>query len=283
MNSRMSSKQPNTRFAFGENWAKFLDDVDETRIKEAERSLKAMLGCEHLDGRKFLDVGSGSGLFSLAARRLGAQVRSFDYDKQSVATTIEMRGLYSEADDPYWQIEHGSVLDVDYLKHLGRFDIVYSWGVLHHTGAMWQAMRNVISLVNPGGYLFVAIYNDQGWRSVLWRWVKRIYCSGMVGRLFILPTFSLFFLVANFSKDICALRHPLRRYDNYRNMRGMSVIRDWIDWLGGYPYEVATPERIIDFYKAKGFILAGERRKNTLGCNEFVFVAPDSKTDGGEG
>src|SRR5438105_7182534 len=129
------------RFGFGENWSRFLELLDEGRISRAEESLKGMLEVESLAGRSFLDIGSGSGLFSLAARRLGARVHSFDYDPKSVACTQEVRRRFY-FNDPDWVIERGSVLDESYLKSLGQFNIVYSWGVLHHTGAMWQALEN---------------------------------------------------------------------------------------------------------------------------------------------
>ena len=127
------------RFEFGRNWARFLETLNDERISRAEESLKTMLDMHDLTGLDFLDAGSGSGLFSLAARRLGARVYSFDYDPNSVNCTAELRRRYFK-DDTLWRVEAGSVLDADYLARLGRFDIVYSWGVLHHTGAMWPAL-----------------------------------------------------------------------------------------------------------------------------------------------
>jgi 2-polyprenyl-6-hydroxyphenyl methylase/3-demethylubiquinone-9 3-methyltransferase len=164
------------RFSFGRNWASFLKRLNQARIAEAEKNLIEFLGEKSLDRRSFLDVGSGSGLSSLAARRLGAMVTSFDYDGQSVACTEELRRRYLP-DDPSWIIEQGSVLDTEYLAGLGQFDIVYSWGVLHHTGAMWQAMANIKIMVKTGGLLFIAIYNDCGEVSRLWLERKRRYNS----------------------------------------------------------------------------------------------------------
>src|SRR5258705_8529327 len=130
------------RFEFGKNWSRFLALLDDTRIHEAEESLKQMLALESLGGLSFVDVGSGSGLFSLAARRLGARVHSFDYDPNSVACTAELKRRYFPADN-MWSVEEASALDPRYLATLGTFDIVYSWGVVHHTGRMWEAPENV--------------------------------------------------------------------------------------------------------------------------------------------
>src|SRR5215210_846240 len=133
-----------------------------------------MLEVESLEGQSFLDIGSGSGLFSLAARRLGASVHSLDYDPRSVACTRELRRRYFP-EDPEWKVEEGSALDADYIRSLGLFDVVYSWGVLHHTGDMWQALENAQLPVKPGGRLFVAIYNDTGTQAARWKWIKKTY------------------------------------------------------------------------------------------------------------
>src|SRR3712207_1360016 len=162
------------RFEFGENWSRFLELLDDGRIARAEESLKTMLEVESLEGKSFLDIGSGSGLFSLAARRLGARVHSFDYDPQSVACTMELRRRFFPEDSD-WKVEEGSALDAEFVSSLGKFDVVYSWGVLHHTGQMWKALENVDALVAPGGKLYIAIYNDTGTQSARWKWIKRTY------------------------------------------------------------------------------------------------------------
>src|SRR5664280_1748268 len=164
--------QSGDRFAFGANWEAFLNLVDRGRIEAAEHSLSEKLG--NLNGVRFADVGSGSGLFSLAARNLGAEVVSFDFDPHSVACTRELRRRYRPGDGG-WRIEQGSALDATYLVAMGKFDVVYSWGVLHHTGDLWTALGNVADMVDTGGILLVAIYNDQGRPSRNWRRIKQAY------------------------------------------------------------------------------------------------------------
>lgn len=266
------------RFEFGKNWRRFLSTLNDKRIEEAEHALAKMLEVSDLSGKRFLDVGCGSGLSSLAARRLGASVYSFDYDPQSVACTTELRRRYFP-DDASWVVEEGSALDADYINSLGGFDVVYSWGVLHHTGQMWKALENVHGQVVPGGTLFIAIYNDTGSQSSRWRWAKKTY-NQLPGPL--KTPFALLVSAPQETKSLVRsllLLRPgeyIRSWTQYDQNRGMSHWHDLIDWVGGYPYEVARPEEIFDFYKERGFILTRMKCGGVgLGCNEFVFQKKD--------
>jgi len=276
-----------TRFAFGRNWARFLRRLDDRRIALAETSLQHLTGLPDLSGKTMLDVGSGSGLFSLAARRLGAQVTSFDYDSDCVACTESLRERY-EPGSSNWKVVRGSALDRSFMASLGQFDIVYSWGVLHHTGDLWAAVDNAASAVADGGQLCLALYNDQGGASRRWLKIKQLYnrLPFVLRPLFVgavmMPFEAKWLLLHTLKGDLGGY---IRAWTGYAELsgRGMSYWHDWVDWVGGLPFEVAKPETVFDYLAHRHFSL---ERLTTCGgghaCNEYMFRR-DRRTDRSNG
>lgn len=262
------------RFTFGKNWSQFLSQINEEIILLAEKDLQEFFSVSNFEGLSFLDIGSGSGLHSLAAWRLGANVLSFDYDLESYNCTLELKRRYAQQADN-WKVLRGSVLDRDFLIGLGSFDIVYSWGVLHHTGSMWEAIENSLIPVAESGLYYIAIYNDQGFSSRVWTRIKSIYCSSpYLVKLILLIAVGTYFESRSFLRRLLSLQNPLpfKYWKLKKQERGMSTWIDLVDWVGGFPFEVAKPEEIFDFMRARSFTL--ERLKTCaggLGCNCFLF------------
>ncbi len=268
---------PETRFKFGKNWEYFLNSLNETQIRQAEISLKEMLGITTLKDKTFLDIGCGSGIFSLAAMRLGAKVASFDYDADSVECAKKLRKRFFDKNED-WQITQGDALNAGYLKSLGRFDIVYSWGVLHHTGDMWRALENISDLNPDAGTLFISLYNDQGLESKMWKIVKKSYnvLPGLFKPLILLGIFVRLWTLTILKDSLKG--DPFKTLCNYNKNRGMSVWRDLIDWAGGYPFEVARPGQVIAFFEKRGYRSAKVKLCHGSGCNEYVFVKQPAGT-----
>lgn len=268
------STNPEERFEFGENWRAFLSLLDEERIEQAVRSLCEKLDVQTLSGMRFLDLGCGSGLFSLAAHRLGADVVSVDFDPACVACTLQLSERFGGA-DVAWKIEQGSALDAAYLESHGVFDVVYSWGVLHHTGNMVRALDLATMRVANGGTLMIALYNDQGSASRRWHSIKRIYNRlPRGGRPFWVVLIAGYYEVKFALSRLLRGKNPspLGDWHAKKQDRGMSAWHDWVDWVGGLPFEVAKPDDIIEKLADSGFAI---KRLSTVGsgwgCNEYVF------------
>ena len=255
-------------FKFGENWKNFSNLIDNNRLKEAVTSLKKLTNKKSLNNLSFLDIGCGSGLCSLAAIQLNCKkIYAIDQDEQSIKTTkkVLQKSRFKKV-----KVEKK---DLFTLNEKEKFDIVYSWGVLHHTGNMLEAIKKSTKMVSKNGMLILALYKKTKLCN-LWKIEKYIYKSSpKVIQNFIKNLFIFLFKLAMILK-----RKNFSNYINdYKTKRGMDFYHDVHDWLGGYPYESISIEEISKIMDKFGYkmIRSFQVKKQIgffgTGCDEYVF------------
>jgi 2-polyprenyl-3-methyl-5-hydroxy-6-metoxy-1,4-benzoquinol methylase len=265
-------KNVSSHFQFGKNWKSFVNVVDDERIFRAMKGLEKLIpNNSDINGKKFFDIGCGSGLSMLAALRLGASEASgVDIDPHSVDAAQALLSQF--APKKRWRVYQRSVFEVN-SEDIGNFDVVHSWGVLHHTGNMWEAIAKAASLVKKDGLLVIAIYHRTPWCH-FWRVEKKLYVHANV---FVRCIIRLFYKTAFMARQITLGRNPWRFISDYHRSRGMNWHHDVHDWLGGYPYESALPDEVSSILKGIGLVLEKvfencAEGKGVFGtaCDEFV-------------
>ena len=263
-----------SHFDFGRNWASYLQLVTDAHVQEAVRSLQRLAG-DDLRGKRVLDIGCGSGLHALAALRLGArEVVAVDIDADCLATTQQL--LQAHAAGQPWSTRQTSVFDL-ITDSPAPFDVVYSWGVLHHTGDMYRALRAAAALVAPDGQFIFALYRHTRlcW---LWKIEKKWYAGAGAGAQ--ARARSAYVGLLRIALSMARGRGGFTNYVSaYGQRRGMDFYHDVHDWLGGWPYESISPAQTERFMSQLGLrrVRVFTRRGIQLGlfgsgCDEYVYA-----------
>jgi SAM-dependent methyltransferase len=264
----MSDKQ-DLRFEFGRNWGSFVRrDFDWDRLEIARKHILDFLQRDDLEGLDFLDIGCGSGIHSAAAISAGAnRAYSFDYDPNSVAATTM---VWEKTGKPArWTISRGDVLDGAFIASLGKWNLVYSWGVLHHTGDVWRALDNASKTVAEGGLFYIALYSaDVQSDPEFWLRIKKEFNEASGWKRHKMVWWYIW--VYMMGRDWRRSREVVSRFVKYRLTRGMSMFVDIRDWLGGWPMEFTYDAEVIRFLQDRGFECT--KIKTGEACSEFLFV-----------
>ena len=269
--SRDRLKNVETHFAFGRNWASYAGLVGEAEIEQAKEGLLRLIPPSEIVGRSFLDIGCGSGVHSLAAVQLGVnRLMAVDIDPNSAATTHAM--LSESKIGVPWQVETMSAFDLDPRK-LGTFDVVYSWGVLHHTGSLWEAIGKAAAMVAPNGLLAIALYRST-YLDPFWKWEKRVYAHAPA---IVQRAVRAIYLVAFRLRTLSTGRSFRDLVATYRSHRGMDFYHDVHDWLGGSPYETTLAPEVdakltdLGFRMERSFVQPKSIGLFGSGCDEYVY------------
>lgn len=249
-------------FNFGKNWKHYSKNaLNQNKLNATIRSIDKLTD-NKIQNSRFLDIGCGSGIFSVAASKAGAkEVVGFDISQESIeASRYNKKRFYPQGNMTFHK---KSILNTD-INNFGKFDIVYSWGVLHHTGHMWKAINNSLKLVKANGLFIIAIYNRH-WSCPLWKIIKKLYniSPKIIQKIMI----GFFYWIIAITKFIVTCKNP------FTKRRGMNFYHDVIDWVGGYPYEYASKRQIKKYVQNKGFrLIKFFKSPVPTGCNEYVFI-----------
>lgn len=256
-------REDGPRFAFGRNWRSFSDTALKPESVAAARSqFAALLEGLPLEGKRFLDIGFGQGLPLIFAQERGALALGIDRDADNArALESTARALGLTAPPPHRIV---SILDPALPREYPQgFDVVHSWGVLHHTGDMRASLAAACSLVADGGHFLCAIYNRH-WSSPAWTAIKWSYVR--------LPDWARRVLVGALYPVIYAAKWLVTGRNPREMRRGMDFFHNVVDWVGGYPYEYASVEELKAMVEPLGFTCRRVARPEVpIACNEFVF------------
>ncbi len=258
--NRLTNLSSDGSFTFGRNWLDYVRsrvtaDVVQSHVHDLSKIYKS-IGLD-IAGKSVIDVGCGSGLSSLSFALMNPKkLLSIDIDHDSVGATAICRSMLPTHHKSDWNIEQKSVFELNHDD--GVFDLVYSWGVLHHTGDVWSAVKRCQSILAPGGYLHLALYRSGD------RYTEHIRQKTS-------------FMVMSRDEKVRVLYDYLNALFISKGAsvfdfdeRGMNRFHDALDWFGGFPYEVVDPEVLGQYLQSCSIRQLYFREANQGGC--FVYI-----------
>lgn len=146
------------RAEFSREW---FDEIDARFVDAArhfahdERPFGRIIPFDAITGKKVLEIGCGMGLHTELMARAGAEVTALDISPKSVAATkarLALKGLTADVRE----------VDAETLDIQNEYDLIWSWGVIHHSSRTGRVLRNLYGALKPGAQLRFMVYSLDG-------------------------------------------------------------------------------------------------------------------------
>jgi ubiquinone/menaquinone biosynthesis C-methylase UbiE len=161
-----------TQFSESSKYSKeYFDEIEEHRYT-VEPEIFSFAQFTRFHGQKILEVGTGAGTDFLQWVRAGAKAYGIDATSEGIQHLRQRLEVYD------LEAEEVKVADCESLPYPDNsFDLVYSWGVIHHSPNTPQALREIIRVCRPGGICKVMVYHRHSLLSYFF-WVKYALLKG---------------------------------------------------------------------------------------------------------
>lgn len=176
-------KQTRQTFSFqwdklGEGEAMLSDDWFRSNVSRIIADEELLIDRSWFEGKKVLDLGCGGGRWSFGLASLGAEITAVDVNKSALRST-------EEALKPFSSKKHRFILSqietLDAVLPNDNFDLVWSWGVIHHCSSFTKALRTAGNYVKDGGLLYLYLYGRESvpYANDIEKFKRRLYFNSL--------------------------------------------------------------------------------------------------------
>ncbi len=175
-------------------------------------------------GKRVLEIGCGIGTDTISFAKAGARVTAVDLSEQSLALAKKRAALYG-LDVKFYCADAEQLSSVVPVE---KYDLVYSFGVIHHTPHPDRVVQQIKNYVGPGSTVKIMVYNRYSWK-VFW-----ILVANGRGAFWNLSK-----LVAKYSeaKEGCPVTYAYSPGQARRLLAGFDILGARVDHI--FPYKIS--------------------------------------------
>lgn len=162
-----------TRYGFANSRKKYFKEIENTRYR-LEPYLLSFANFREAKGKKLLEIGVGAGTDFCQWVKNGAIASGIDLTSSAIELTKERLEISNIKNSSY-ELRTADVENLPFTNN--EFDIIYSWGVLHHTPNTERAFQEVYRVLKPGGIFKGMIYHIPSWTGWM-MWMLHCFLKG---------------------------------------------------------------------------------------------------------